>query len=418
YLGPRGIRFRVSSGVRGKERPRWVMAAELAETEGIQARLLAPLQPEWIEAAAGSLVQRSYGDPYWDPQGEQVNAYEKVTLYGLTLVARRPVRYGPIAPHEARRVFIQHGLVAGELKTPPPFLVHNLAAMAEVLALEHKGRRQGVLIPEEDLCAFYEDCLPLEVWSAQRLTHWLRERTPGHADPLLMTREFLMRHAAGDITEIQFPDHFSWGGQDWPLTYRFEPGHPLDGVTLTLPLPVLSLLDNAPLDWLVPGLIREKITFLLKKLPGTLRRTLVPLPPTVTTFLERHDPSRGALLPQLNQFVRQRSGQAVSPEDWATPPEHLKMRLRLTDEMGQEIASGRDLDLLRAQWNNPLHRTLSPEKDPDWVQKGLTRWDFEELSGPQTLVRAGIILTVYPGLVDRGQTVDLMAFDDQEEALT
>jgi ATP-dependent helicase HrpA len=417
YLGPRGIRFRITSGGRGKERPRWVMAAELAETEGIQARLVAPLQPEWIEVAAGPLVQRSYGDPYWDPQGEQVNAYEKVTLYGLTLVARRPVRYGPIAPHEARRVFIQHGLVAGELKKPPPFLVHNLATMAEVLALEHKGRRQGVLIPEEDLCAFYEDCLPLEVWSAQRLNHWLRERTPGNPDPLLMTREFLMRHAAGDITEIQFPDHFSWGGQDWPLTYRFEPGHPLDGVTLTLPLPVLSLMDNAPLDWLVPGLIREKITYLLKKLPGTLRRALVPLPPTVTAFLERHGPVRGALLPQLSHFVRQRSGQAVSPEDWPSPPEHLKMRLLLTDEAGQEIASGRDLDLLRAQWNNPLLRTLSSEKEPDWVRKGLTRWDFEELSGPRTLVRAGIVLTVYPGLVDRGQTVDLVAFDDQGEAL-
>ena len=417
YLGPRGIRFRIPSGVRGKERPRWVMAAELAETEGIQARLLASIQPEWVEAAAGTLVQRSYGDPYWDPQGEQTNAYEKVTLYGLTLVARRPVRYGPIAPHEARRVFIQHGLVAGELKRHPPFLVHNLATMAEVLALEHKGRRQGVLIPEEDLCAFYEDRLPLEVWSAQRLHHWLRERTPEHPDPLLMTREFLMRHAAGDITEIQFPDHFSWKGRDWPLTYRFEPGHPLDGVTLTLPLLALSLLEDAPLDWLVPGLIREKIAFLLKKLPGTLRRTLVPLPPTVTAFLERHGPTRGTLLLQLTDFVRQRSGQTVSAEDWATPPEHLKMRLVLTDETGQEIASGRDPDLLRAQWNNPLHHALSSQEGPDWIRKGLTRWDFEELAGSRTLTRAGIVLTVYPGLVDRGQTVDLVAFDDQEEAL-
>lgn len=416
YLGPRGIRFWLTGAPKSKERARWIMAGEMAETERIQARLIAPLQPEWIEAAAGNLLQRSYGDPHWDEAGEQINAYEKVTLLGLTLVGRRAVRYGPIAPEEARRLFIRHALVDNRLRQPPPFLLRNQATIDSVLELEHKRRRQGYLIDDDDQVAFYADLLPPDIWSGQRLQRWLQKRSAQDPDPLHMTPEFLLRHRVDEVPAALYPDHLEWAGQCWPLTYRFEPGHPLDGVTLTLPREALPLLDQAPLDWLVPGLIRDKLTACFKALPSSQRRSLVPLPGAVTAFLERHGPSQGALLPQLTAFVRQRTGQPLPLDLEERLPHHLSMRLSLLDEQGEEWQSGRNPTLLRQSWTAMLQRPEASISGPDWVTSQLTQWSFSNWPAATEVRRGNLSVPVYAALVDRGESVDLLALDSMVEA--
>lgn len=418
YLGPRGIRFTVAGGTRNpKQRPRWIMAGEIAETERIQARLIAPILPEWVESAALHQVQRSYGDPHWDADGEQINAYETVTFYGLTLVSRRQVRYGPIAPHEARHLFIHHGLVAGELRQPPDFVHQNQQLIDEALDLEHKRRRQGFLIDEADLVAFYEDQFPPDVWSAQRLQRWLATRQPQSPDPLRMTKVFLLRHRVADVPITLYPDHWPWADHDWPLSYRFEPGHALDGVTLTLPREALPLFDQAPIDWLVAGLIREKITACFKLLPASQRRKLVPLPEAVTAFLERHTPSQGPFFSQLNVFVQQRTGQSPPPDLAQQLPDYLAMRLVLTDDQGHEWLSSRNFSLLRQRWSVALQQAEVTVTTPDWVRTGLTQWDFERWPEPQSITRSGITLTVYPALLARKAGVDMIALESFEEAV-
>ncbi len=418
YLGPRGIRFWLAGSSKNKERPRWIMAGEMAETDRIQARLSAPIQPEWIEEAAHNLLQRSYGDPYWDESGEQINAYEKVSLFGLTLVARRPVRYGPINPEEAHLLFIRHGLVANKLRDPPNFIVQNQSSIESILELEHKRRRQGFLIDDDDLVAFYADRLPSDVWSSQRLKRWLHTRPLTNPDPLLMTAEFLMRHRLDDVPVTLYPDHLEWKDQSWPLSYRFEPGHPLDGVTLTLPREALPLIEQLPLDWLVPGLIRDKLTACFKALPSPQRRALVPLPASVTAFLERHGPSQGALFPQLDNFVRQRTGHPVPTDLTDQLPPHLIMRLVLLDEHGEEWQSGRNLAALRQAWSNLLQQDDVTLSSPDWVTPNLTQWSFGDWPHPTQLSRGTLHILVYPALIDRGDKVDLLALDSAEEART
>ena len=290
YLGARGIRFAIfpGSGLRRKQ-PKWVVAAELVETTRLYARCVARIEPEWVESAAGDLVKRHYFDPFWDKARAEVCAYERVTFYGLTLVPRRRVRYGPIDPKAAREVFLRGALVAGEFETRAPFLAHNQGLAKEIEALEHKARRRDVLVDEEAIYAFYEHIVPDGIVSGVEFESWRADAERANPRLLYMTRDVLMRHAAAGITEAQFPDRIEVGGTALKLAYRFEPGHPLDGVTVTVPLQTLNQLADAPFEWLVPGLIREKVAQCFKALPKHLRRHLVPVPQHVTAFLEEQD---------------------------------------------------------------------------------------------------------------------------------
>ncbi len=451
YVGARGTRFAIfpGSGLR-RSRPKWVVAAELTETARLYARCAAKIEPEWIEAAAGHLVRREYYDPHWDARRAMVFAYERVTLYGLTLVTRRRVHFGPLNPREAREVFIREGLAGGEAPTlapdreiegeipprghrgraqpaePPhrlyeaPFLVHNRQLMTEIRELEHKARRPDVLIDEQAIFDFYDARIPQAIYSGATFEPWRRHAEIAHPRLLYMTREFLMRHSAAGVSEAQFPDRIGVGGAQLRLSYRFEPSHVIDGVTLTVPLHMLNQLDAADFEWLVPGMLREKVAFYLKALPKQTRRHLVPMPDSVTAFLEEHDrddTARVPLEPALARFAQRAAGAPVATDAWerVEVPQHLRMNYRVVDAAGRELAMGRDLAALRSQLGEAAQLTFA-QAEPGIERDGLRAWDFGDLPEQLAFSRGGRKLTGYPALADQGDSVAIRLFDTREAA--
>ena len=311
YAGARGIRFYVApgSGLK-KTRPKWVIAAELVDTSKLYARCVAKIEPDWIEPLARGLTESQYSDPRWDRKMGMVNAWERVSLYGLTIIPKRRVHYGPINPKESREIFIREALGNGEFDTRAAFFVANERLIAEVEELEHKARRQDVLVDEHQLFAFYDRKIPADIYNAASFEAWREGAEKLKPKLLYLTREDLMRHGADAITAVQFPETLlllQLGRSDAPvannskdnrdegvaptnvlipLKYRFEPSHVLDGVTATVPLALLNQLDPTPTEWVVPGMLREKLTYLIKALPKTFRRVCVPVPEFVTGFLE------------------------------------------------------------------------------------------------------------------------------------
>jgi ATP-dependent helicase HrpA len=420
YLGARGARFRLhpGSGLR-KKQPRWLVAAELVETARLYARTAARIEPEWIEAAAGALVKRHYDEPHWDRARAAVYAYERVTLYGLTLVARRRVLYGPIAPREAREVFIRSALVAGEYDTRAPFFAHNRRLVAEVEALEHKARRRDVLVSEEALYAFYDARLPAGLCDGASFERWREQAERENPRLLFMTRDDLMRHAAAEVTEAQFPDRIEAAGAQLKLGYRFEPGHPLDGVTVSVPLYLLNRLEPEPFEWLVPGLVREKIAHLFKALPKGLRRHFAPPAPHVTAFLvqcEGRAPGE-SLAKALARYVERIAGEPVPAGAWdeAQLPPHLRMNFRVVDEAGRELAMGRDLAALKLGLGEAAQLTFAAGGS-GIERSGIRTWDFGALPPEIAFTRDGRRLTGYPALVDEGDSVSIRLFDTRPAA--
>jgi ATP-dependent helicase HrpA len=440
YQGARGIKFAIfpGSGLR-KNQPKWLVAAELSETARLYARCVARVEPEWIEAAAGPLANRQYFDPHWDEARAQVMAYERVTLYGLTLVPRRRVAYGRINPVEAREVLIRAALVAGAYKTDAPFYRHNQALVKEVQALEHKARRQDVLVDEEAIFAFYDARIGADLYSGASFEAWRVQAERENPKLLFMAREDLMRRASG-ITEAQFPDRFDVDGTALRLTYRFEPGHVMDGVTLALPLALLNRIDEARTSWLVPGMIREKVTACLKALPKQLRRHFVPVPDSVTAFLtecergEREEAKGGekdsfpplwgkagmgaeSLEAALATFAQRTIGAPLPPDVWknADIPAHLEMNYRVIDDSGRELAMGRDLAKLKRELGQAAQLTFGTAHT-GIEREHIMSWDFGELPETLAFTRGGRKLTGYPALVDEGDSVAIRLFDVREAA--
>ena len=309
YTGARGSRFHLfPASALFKAKPKWVMAAELVETTKLYARDVAAIQPEWIEQEAPHLVRYHYFEPHWEQKRGEVIASERVTLYGLTVLPRRPVSYGRIAPEEAREIFIRSALVAQECDLKAEFFVYNKKLIKEITELEHKSRRQDVLVDDEALFAFYNERLPdfytadavsdgresqkqpapLPLADIRTFAAWLKTAERDNPRLLFLTRDDLMQHAAAHITEEQFPKFWRSGDGKFKLAYRFEPHHPLDGVTMSLPLTVLNRISPAALEWLVPGMIREKIQLQIKALPKQIRRVCVPVPEFITQFLNQN----------------------------------------------------------------------------------------------------------------------------------
>jgi ATP-dependent helicase HrpA len=420
YLGARGIKFAIFPGSPLKKKgPPWLMAAELTETTRLYARTVAAIDAQWLERVGAHLIQRTYHDPHWEKGGGQAYAYERLTLYGLVVVSRRRVAYGPVDPHAAREIFIREGLVHALLVTPGAFLRHNQELKQEIEALEDKSRRHDVLVDEEQVFAFYDALVPKEVWSAQQFERWRREAERGNPKLLFLTRAQLMRHAAEEITEQRFPDAIEIGGVVYALSYRFEPAHPLDGVTITVPLHLLNQLDEQRCDWLVPGLLRDKLSHLVRGLPKNLRKHFVPVPQYVTAFMEVLAPGEGALLPALSAAIERKTGVQVPLDAWdvADLPPFLRMNFRVVDDdEGRELAMGRDLPALRAQLGVKARRQFTESARNKLERKGLTGWDFGELPEQIEFTRAGQSLVGYPALVDEGDSVALMVLDTEHDA--
>ncbi len=421
YLGARGVKFTIFPGsVLKKGKAKWVVAAELVETSKLYARCVGRIEPAWLEKMAGNLCKKHYFDPHWEKKRAQVMVYERVTLYGLTIVPKRAVHYGPIHPREAREIFIRSALVAGEYVTQASFYAHNQALIYEIEELEHKSRRQDVLVDEQEIFAFYDAIIPTNIINGAGFEQWRKQAEQQDARLLYLSRELLMRHQADRITEAQFPESMTLpDGTLLPLSYRFDPGHALDGVTVHVPLPLLNRLETKQLDYLVPGLIREKITGYLKALPKQIRRMLVPLPEAVTEFLQSQpdDVKRVPLQDALEKFILRKTTLQVPAETWAIKdmPAHLVMNIQVVDDAGQELAMSRNLTELQLQLGKAAQKTFVPRKsasDTISIERDhITRWDFGDLPVEIVFNRNHQQLTGYPALIDQTDSVAIRLFD-------
>ena len=418
YNAPRGIPFAVwpGSGLK-KNRPRWVMAGELQETTRIFARNVARIEPDWIERAAAHLVTRTHAEPHWDRERGEVLAYESVALYGLVIVARRKVSFGRLDPVRSREVFIEGALVAGELDTRLPFFAHNRSLVREVEDLEHRARRQDVLVDDRAIFGFYAARIPEEVRDARSLEAWYGEAAKTGPKLLFLTKADLMRHGAESVTEELFPKQLRVGGHAFALAYRFEPGHPMDGVTMNVPLALLNQVDEAAIDWLVPGMVREKVAWTMKALPKKIRVLLVPVPEHVTKFLERTKPGERSIGEEILAFASRLAGERLDADvlPKAGAPPHLAMNLRVVDDAKRELAMGRDLAALRRQLGEAAQLTLAQSK-PGLEREGITGWDFGDLPAEVTFRRSNQAFTGYPALVDEGASVAIRLFDTKDKA--
>jgi ATP-dependent helicase HrpA len=418
YQGARGIRFHLHPGSGlAKKGPRWVLAAELVETSRLYARCAAAIEPEWVEAVAGDLVSREYFEPRWDQQRGEVVASERVQLYGLTLVPRRRVSYGRIDAAAAREVFIREALVPGALATKGAFLAENRRLVQAVAELEHKARRADVLVDDDAIAAFYAARIPPDVHSLATFESWREEAERTEPRRLFLTREELMRHAAAQVTEALFPEELPMADTVLPLKYRFAPGHPLDGLTLTVPLALLNQLDAGRIDWLVPGMIRDKVAFCLKALPKGWRTRLTPLPDAVTAFLEAVPYGREPLVVALRDWLKVRLGEAPPADAWdaVVVPDHLRMNVRVVDASGQELASGRDLAALRAQLAEAAQLSFA-QAGETVERRGIRTWDFGNLPESLATMRGTHRVTGYPALVDDDGSVSLRLLDTRAAA--
>ena len=418
YSGPRGLRFHLHPGSGlAKKGGRWILAAELVETTRLYARCAARVEPEWIEAAAGDRVARERFDPSWDAKRGEVVARERVQLYGLTLVASRPVSLSALDPAAAHEVFVREALVPGALSTSGAFLAHNRKLVAKIAELEHKARRQDVLVDDEALVAFYAERVPKDVCTTASFERWRVDAERRDPQLLFLTRELLMRHAASEVTEDLFPASLEVDGTRLPLRYRFEPGHALDGLTLRVPLALLNRLDDARLTWLVPGMVREKVGWYLKALPKAFRNRLVPMPPVVTAFLEDVPPGGAPLPDAIRGWLKRRLGEAPPADAWDGQrlPEHLLMNVEVVDADGRELAAGRGLAALRERLGEAAKASFA-SSGPAFGRSGLTRWEFGDLPETLAIARGGARMTAYPALVDEGTSVSLVLDDTREAA--
>lgn len=430
YIGARGSHFHLfpASSV-FKAKPKWVMAVELTETSKLYARDVASIQPEWIEQETPHLVRYHYFEPHWEQKRGEVVASERVTLYGLTVLPRRPVAYGRVAPDEARELFIRGALVAQECDLQAAFFVHNKKLIKEVIDLENKSRKQDILIDDEILYEFYNQRLPENVVSGslkkpladiRTFETWLKHADEATQKRLFLTRDDLMQHAAAHVTEEQFPKFWKTADGKFKLSYRFEPHHPLDGVTVSLPLTVLNRINSASLEWLVQGMIREKLQLLIKALPKQIRRICVPVPEFITHFLNQNPDQNAPILPQLAQAIAKYAGdmrllEQIDLDEWAAfrLPEYCYFNLRIVDDGGQELAMGRDLVQLQQQLGQVASMTFR-DNTQEFERDNIKTWDIGKLPESVKFARGKQQLTGYIGLQqEKDGNIALRLFDTE-----
>lgn len=450
YTGARGSHFHLfPASVLFKSKPKWVMAAELTETSKLYARDVGVIQPEWIEQEAPHLVRYHYFEPHWEQKRGEVVASERVTLYGLTVLPRRPIAYGKVAPEEARELFIRGALVAQEADLKNDFFIHNKKLIREVTELEHKSRKQDVLVDDEVLFEFYHQRLPmlvevggkpserpagvedgrqgrlktLPLADLRTFQTWLKTAERDDPKILFLSREDLMQHAAAHITEEQFPKFWKTTDGKFKLSYRFEPNHPLDGVTMTVPLTVLNRLHAAELEWLVPGMLREKLQLLIKALPKQIRRVCVPVPEFITRFLATEPNLHESIIPQLAYAIAKAAGDMrlldqINLDEWALHelPEYCYFNLRVVDDGGQELASGRKLHELQRQLGQAAAVTFR-DNTQEFERDDVRSWDIGKLPESIKFARGKQQLTGYLGLqYEKNGNIALRLFDTAEAA--
>lgn len=429
YQGAREIRFHVHPGsFLVRKAGRWIVAAELVETTRLYARCIANVEPTWIEQVGAHLLKKTWSDARWLRKSGQVVANERATLYGLPIYHGRRVHYGRIEPASAREVFIRDGLVAGDIDTKLDFVRHNLQLATRIEKLEHQTRRPDILVDDSLIIAFYDKHLPADICQVATLEKWAGALPEDERKALYLSRDELMRHEASGVTTEVFPRKLRWQGMELALDYHFEPGSIKDGVTMTVPLFALNKLQAWRCEWLVPGMLKEKVQLLLKSLPQKMRRHCVPLPDYAAGFYERwFERAREPELPLLDALSQDMWTQVkVRPvaTDFKleTLPAHLFMNFKVVDEHGRMLSGGRNLEQLKAEHGGQAQASFQQMAAAD-VQAGkvlahenLTEWSFGELPELMEITRKGQSVIGYPALVDKGAHCDLDVFDDPETA--
>jgi ATP-dependent helicase HrpA len=417
YAGARGIKFWIHPGSWARKPGRWIVAAELVETTRLYARSVAGINPKWLEELGGHLLERTRGEPHWDRARGEAMALERGSLYGLPVYAGRKVRLAPFDAARAREIFIRAALVEGELETRAPFLEHNRRLVAEIERLEHKSRRPDILVDEELIQRFYDARISPQVCTALQFDAWRKEAERSQPRLLYLSRDDLMRHSAAGITTDNFPPELQLGANRLALEYHFEPGAPRDGVTLNVPLPLLNQVPAARCEWLVPGLLGEKVRALAKSLPQRLRHKLGPLDAFSEKFAGAMKPSDMPLAVALARFMRDEF-QLDAPLDAFRPdsaPPHLHMNFRVLDDEGRQLGMGRDLGALKRDLGARGEAILR-EEAPLAEGERYTAWRMGDLPEIMEIARGGQTLVGYPALVDGGDAVSLQVFDSPEKA--
>ncbi|MFF0450033.1 ATP-dependent RNA helicase HrpA [Streptomyces sp. NPDC004609] len=425
YLGARGAKFAVFPGsALFKKPPRLVMSAELVETSRLWARVNAKIEPEWIEPLAQHLLKRTYSEPHWEKDQAAVMAYEKVTLYGVPIVAQRKVNYGRIDPETSRELFIRNALVEGDWRTHHKFFADNRKLLTEVEELEHRARRRDILVDDETLFDFYDQRVPDHVVSGAHFDSWWKSKRREEPDLLDFEREMLINEKAGAVTKDDYPDSWRQGRLAFRVTYQFEPGADADGVTVHVPLQVLNQVTDEGFDWQIPGLREEVVVELIRSLPKPIRRHYVPAPNYAKAFLERAVPLQEPLPVTLARELQGMVGVPVRAEDFdlAKVPDHLKITFRIVDERRRRLAEARDLEALRLELRprarQALSRAAAATAGPSGEsieRTGLTDWTIGTLAKVFETRRAGQPVKAYPALVDTGDTVSVRLFDTEAE---
>ena len=458
YLGARGIKFHRHPGAHLRKKPgRWIVVAELVETTRLFGRGIAAIEPQWVEQVAGHLLKKQLLDPHWEKKAGEVTALERATLYGIVIYSGRRTNFGRFDPVGAREVFIREALVGGQWDCKFPFLESNLKLIKQVEDLEHKARRQDVLVDDELIYAFYDQQLPADVYGGTSFERWYREAQQKQPNLLRLTREELMRHEAAGITTNAFPKTIRLGGVDCQATYLHEPGDAKDGLTVTVPLFVLNQVNDERCEWLVPGMLKDKVQALIKTLHQRPRSRLVPLPETARTMAETlNTPAlfgHGSLVDAVLKLVRAATAldivRADIKADMLSP--HLFMNFRVVDEHGRQLGTGRNLGTLKAELgaqargafqalaglklantvssadNSKPNKPVAPVASAQAAIKSAakpatpagqryTTWSFGELPELLEIQKGGQTLIGYPGLIDAGDAVTIEVFDEPEVA--
>ena len=460
YLGARAIKFHIWPGSHLiKKAGKWVMSAELVDTTRLYARCVAQIQPEWLERVGGHLLKKSYGEPRWEKSSAQVSAYERATLYGLVVYSQRRINYGVINPADAREIFIRDGLVGGDFDTRAPFFAHNQKLIREIENLEHKSRRVDVLVDDSLIAAFYDKIIPADVCNGIAFEKWHKDAVAKTPKLLYLNRDDLMRHEAAGVTTDLFPKQMTIAGVEMTLSYHFEPGTPRDGVTLSVPLYVLNQVSADRCEWLVPGMLKEKVHLLLKSLPQKLRRHCVPIPDYAAGFCDRvQDRSlfgRGSLIDAVIADIRAQLSMTVMTTDFKseTLPAHHFMNFKVLDEHGRQLDMGRNLAGLQAEFGGQARESFQRLADKTVISstpavtssqtaadgrkpsssnaaikshqrsnvvaqhENLTTWSFGELPELLEIQQGKQTLIGFPALVDKTTHCDVEVFDDPAEAI-
>ncbi len=455
YLGARGIKFYRHPGAKLSKKPgRWIVCAELVETTRLFGRGIAAIEPLWLEQVGAHLIKKQLLDPHWEKKAAQVTALERATLYGLVIYHNRRTDYGRVDPAGAREIFIREALVAGEWETRLPFLAANQKLVKQVMELEHKSRRQDVLVDDELIYAFYDAQIPTDVFSGTGFERWYKDAHRLNPKLLLLSKEELMRHEAAGITTQSFPKTLRLGGVDCACAYLHEPGDARDGLSVTVPIFALNQVSEERCEWLVPGMLKDKLLVLLKTLHQRPRSRLVPLPATAEKFAQAlTEPAvfgGGSLMDALLKLVREATQLDIARNDIKldmVSPHHL-MHLRVVDEHGRQLGQGRNLGALKAELGGqargafqalaslkleslrpaapepvapvatPPGKAAQPARSPAPAQGSQrhTSWDFGELPELMEIRQGGQTLIGFPALIDHGDAVTIEVFDEPQAA--